>query len=255
MEWEFNLLKKTIKELLNFDPDNYKERPFKRRLNSRMRSLKVTSYAEYARIIRTDKEELERLKNALTINVTKFFRNREVFKIIQREILPELDEPVDIWSAGCATGEEPYTLAIILLEARKKGRILATDVDEQAIEKAKRGVYNEFSFEETPYFIKTKYFDRSGDNYIINERVKEMVEFQVQDLKELFSFHRLFDIILCSNVLIYFSKDFQEELMKEFYRRLKSGGYLILGKVEGMFGQNVKLFRPYNLRERIYRKA
>ena len=134
MEWEFNLLKKTIRDLLNFDPDNYKERPFKRRLNSRMRALSIKSYAEYARIIREDKEELERLKNALTINVTKFFRNRQVFTILEREIIPQMGEPLSIWSAGCATGEEPYTIAIILREMQKEGRVLATDVDEKAIE-------------------------------------------------------------------------------------------------------------------------
>jgi len=254
MDWTFEYLKRTIKEILNFEPENYKVRPFTRRIKSRMRSVGVMEYSEYADFLRNHPEEVIKLREALTINVSKFFRNQSVFSVIKNEIFKKILFPISIWSAGCASGEEPYTLSIILLESGKTGKIIATDVDVSAIKNAQDGIYDEVSLSETPPDIISRYFSRENGRYRINDNVKEFVEFRVLDLKELEEFKMTFDVIVCRNVLIYLSKEFQRKVIEGFANHLKEKGFLILGMVEGMFGMGENFFIPYNLKERIYVK-
>lgn len=254
MDWAFEYLKRTIKEILNFEPENYKVRPFTRRIRSRMRSVGIMEYSKYADFLKNHPEEVIKLKETLTINVSKFFRNPSVFSIIENEIFKRLSSPITIWSAGCASGEEPYTLSIILLESGKTGKIIATDVDASAIKKAQDGIYEKASLSETPPYIISRHFSRENGRYRVNDNVKEFVEFRILDLKELEEFKMIFDVIVCRNVLIYLSKEFQGELIKGFANHLKERGFLILGMVEGMFGIGEDFFVPYNLKERIYVK-
>lgn len=251
---ELYSLMNTIKELLNFDPMNYKEKPFKRRIKVRMRALGLETYKEYEDYLKVNKEEQMKLKDTLTINVSKFFRNIEVFDIIKEDIIPKIKEPIRCWSAGCSTGEEPYTIAIILKETGKEGKILGTDIDVDALNKAKEGIYSIFSMDETPYHYIKKYFDEKDGKYILKEFIKEYVSFQELDFKDIEKLSMQFDIILCRNVLIYLTKEFQERLISKFYRLLDKNGFLILGMAESLGIGKYDYFRPYKLKERIYRK-
>ncbi len=254
MDLELYSLMKTIKNLLDFDPMNYKEKPFKRRIRVRMRALGFETYKEYEEYLKNNIEEQIKLKDTLTINVSKFFRNLEVFEIIKDEIIPKIKEPVRCWSAGCSTGEEPYTIAIILKELGKEGRIIGTDIDTDALKKAREGVYTIFSMDEIPYQYIKKYFDEKDGKYIIKDFIKNYVTFLELDFKDIEKFTMKFDIILCRNVLIYLTKEFQEKLITRFYELLDEGGFLILGMAETLGIGKYEYFLPYKLKERIYRK-
>jgi len=245
---------KTIKELINFDPMNYKERPLKRRLKVRMRALNIETFKEYEEYLKKNRDEQMKLKDTLTINVSKFFRNIEVFDILKDEIIPSIKEPVRCWSAGCSTGEEAYTIAIILNEIGKEGKIIGTDVDRDALEKAKEGVYTIFSMDEIPQSFISKYFEKEEGRYRIKDILRKYVSFEELDFKDVDKFFMRFDIILCRNVLIYLTKEFQNKLIKRFYELLDVPGFLVLGMAETLgFGMH-EYFKPYKLRERIYKK-
>lgn len=254
MDLELYSLMNTIKELLNFDPMNYKEKPFKRRIRVRMRALGIEAYKEYEEYLKKNIEEQVKLKDTLTINVSKFFRNIEVFEILKEDIIPKIKEPVRCWSAGCSTGEEPYTIAIILRELGKEGKIIGTDIDIDALNKAKEGVYTIFSMDEIPYEYIKKYFDQKNERYILKELIKSYVSFQEIDFKDIDKFSMQFDIILCRNVLIYLTKEFQEKLISRFYQLLDKNGFLILGMAETLGFGKYEYFTPYKLKERIYKK-
>ncbi|RKZ23268.1 protein-glutamate O-methyltransferase CheR [bacterium] len=254
---EIEYLKDTLRKLTGFDAEHYKERPFKRRVRVRMRARKVESFKEYAELLMRDREEIRKLLDTLTINVSRFFRNKETFDFIEKHIFPFFPDGLRIWSAGCATGEEPYSLAILLMENRKEknSKILASDIDENALKKAQEGIYPLLSFTETPDYIKNTYFMEIEDGkWEIKESVKELVEFHCFDLAKIPGDFRDFDIIMCRNVLIYLSREFQENLIREFHRRLKDGGFLILGKVEMLVGDTRDLFYALEPKERVYRK-
>ena len=146
---EFHALTDTIEHLLHIKCSNYKEDYIKRRLASRMNALNIQNYGAYKRLILSNPEEQEKLRNALTINVTKFFRDPEIFETVKRDVIPEIlkkKQRIRIWSAGCSSGEEPYTYAIILYELGMvnktlDAKILATDIDLEILKRAKEGVY------------------------------------------------------------------------------------------------------------------
>ncbi len=254
MDLELFSLMKTIKELINFDPMNYKEKPFTRRIKVRMRAVGVQSYKEYEVYLRKNINEQIKLKDTLTINVSKFFRNKEVFDVIKNEIIPQMKEPIRCWSAGCSTGEEPYSIAILLRECGKVGNILGTDIDEDALRKAKEGVYTSFSMDEIPNEYLKKYFYEENGKYYLKDFIKNSVSFMALDFKDIDKLNMRFDIIFCRNVLIYLTKEFQEKLVMKFYELLEKGGFLILGMAESIGFSKFGYFKPFKLRERIYRK-
>lgn len=264
-EEEFEELRQFISEQVGFNCDYYKIKCFKRRVFTRLRASKVKSYKEYYSLLKDNLKERYYLEEALTINVTKFFRNYETFKIIKDKILPALVEQaqkrnppyISILSAGAATGEEPYSIAILLdllLENDRSidSRIVAIDVSEESLRKAREGIYSEESLSETPAHIKEKYFSLNPPHHL-SEKIKNMVVFKKANFfKD--RFNRLQDLILCRNVIIYFTKEFQDELFEKFYKSLASGGYLVLGKVETILGKARYLFKSVDLKERIYQK-
>jgi chemotaxis protein methyltransferase CheR len=264
-EEEFEELRHFISQQVGFNCNYYKIKCFKRRVFTRLRSRKVKSYKEYYFLLKDNPKERYYLEEALTINVSKFFRNYETFKIIKDKILPALVEQaqkrnppyISILSAGAATGEEPYSIAILLdllLENDKpiESRIVAIDVSEESLRKAREGIYSEDSLSETPAYIKEKYFSLNPP-YHLSEKIKNMVVFKKTNFfKD--RLNRLQDLILCRNVIIYFTKEFQDELFEKFYKSLAPGGYLVLGKVETILGKARYLFKSIDLKERIYQK-
>ncbi len=263
----FELLKRTISGNTGFNCEHYKEAHFRRRINVRVRATNSESYGAYLKLLKKDPQEYESLFDALTINVSEFFRNPETFRIIEKEIIPSLVKnrsglfirSIRIWSAGCAAGEEAYSLAILLHRTLKNDfnkyriRIIGTDIDIQSLEKAKKGVYNENSLKNLDQGTRERYFLKQGDVYQIIDEFKSITQFKCQDL---ISDPKIdhFDLIVCRNVMIYFKKEIQEQLQLNFYKALGKGGFFIIGKSETLLGAASSLFRPYNTRERLYIK-
>lgn len=263
---ELRQLNALIRRRSGFACDAYKEKCLRRRLAVRMRARGVHRYAEYAAILAEDPLEFDRFLTALTINVSKFFRNREVWDAIGERIVPELFELetsiVRIWSAGCAGGEEPYSMAIQLLEyARaqslerrlRRFRILATDVDREILAAAKRAEYGDLSLEELPADLRKRWFE-SADEHRLAAEVRRLVRFEPLDL--------LTDplperqhLIFCRNVAIYFERHVQETLLGRLHDALVPGGILVLGQVEALLGPVARAFTPVVGRERIFRKV
>lgn len=243
----------------------YKESCLRRRLAVRMRARGVHSFEEYARILREDDGEYERLLDALTINVTKFYRNRETWEALAGRYLPDLWRDrrgaVRCWSAGCASGEEPYTVGILLLEqARRSGisaagaRIDATDVDRASLARAEAGRYRAPAFDEMPPELTSRYFT-GRDERTVGDAVRRLVRFRHHDLLREPPPEPPYDLILCRNVVIYFDRPTQERLFLGFAEALDPQGVLVLGKVETLFGDARRRLRLDDTRERIYRPA
>ncbi|HJU90082.1 MAG TPA: protein-glutamate O-methyltransferase CheR [Gemmatimonadaceae bacterium] len=245
---------------------SYKERCLRRRIAVRMRARNVHTYEEYACLLDADVQEYELLLDALTINVTKFFRNWESFAALERIVVPALwarrEEQLRIWSAGCASGEEAYSLAILLhrhaalvgeLRRLSRVKIVATDIDKASLELAERGEYGEPSFADTPLDIRRAYFS-SKTPYRVHDEVRQLVRFQHRDLLNEPPPGQELHLIACRNVIIYFDRDSQEALFSRFRDALAPGGVLVLGKVETLLGEARNLFQPLESRERIFRR-
>jgi chemotaxis protein methyltransferase CheR len=217
-------------------------------------------------VLKKDLSEYDRLFDALTINVTNFFRDKSTYRVIKETVVPELVSSkkkqgrkiIRVWSAGCASGEEPYSMAILfhkILGDKINDFLIsihATDIDEVSLDKAKSGEYEAGAVSEVDETILKRYFKRNL-KYELKEEIKQMVMFTRHDLISDRPLAHL-DVILCRNVLIYFSRDLQMRLFDKFCEALNRGGYLILGKTESLAGESAGLFQPVNIRERIYRK-
>lgn len=264
---DFELLKRVISGNTGFNCEHYKEAHFKRRINIRVRATNSESYRAYLKLLKKDPQEYEFLIDNLTVNVSEFFRNPETFRTIEKGVIPSivkyrsgsLIRSIRIWSAGCAAGEEAYSLAILLHRALKtdfnkyRVRIIGTDIDAQSLEKARKGIYNENSLKNLDPGTKERYFLKQGDKYQVIDELKSIAQFKHHDLISS-SKIEFFDLIVCRNVMIYFKKDIQEQLQLNFYKALEKGGYFIIGKSETVLGAASNLFRPYNTRERLYIK-
>jgi chemotaxis methyl-accepting protein methylase len=246
-----------------FGFDAYKESCLKRRVAVRMRARGVNGYGEYARLLDRDAAEYEKLLDTLTINVTKFYRNKETWDAISRKVLPDLwtrtSGHLRCWSAGCASGEEPYTLAILLAEyARKHGnapatRVDATDFDRRSLERATAGEYGIAAFDELPADLTRKYFTGTGTR-TVSPAIRAMVRFQRHDITLEPAPNPPYDLIMCRNVLIYFDRDTQQRLVAGFVDALKMRGYLVLGRAETLFGGVRTRLNLIDARERIYNR-
>jgi len=244
-----------------FGFDAYKESCLKRRVAVRMRACGVDSYDEYAELLDRDATEYEKLLDTLTINVTKFYRNKETWDAITRTVLPVLwprtSGHLRCWSAGCASGEEPYTLAILLVEyARKHGnapvtRVDATDFDRRSLERAAAGEYGVAAFEELPADLIRRYFTGEAPRSI-KPVVRSMVRFHRHDITLEPAPNPPYDLIMCRNVLIYFDRDTQQRLVSRFVDALRPEGYLVLGRAETLFGGVRTILNLIDARERIY---
>lgn len=228
-----------VLQLTGIELVSYKRPQMERRIRSFMNSQGIATYEECVKAINEKEEFRRRFTDHLTINVSEFFRNPAQWKVLQDEIIPELLKDrgrLKTWSAGCSTGEEPYTLAITLQEKAPSrfDSILATDLDQKALEKAQQGVYGSRSVAGLTPMQLQKYFVQQGDNYLIKEDVKRNVVFRQHDLLK-DPFPGNCDLILCRNVVIYFTEEAKNHLYTRFQQALRKGGVLFIGSTEQIF--------------------
>lgn len=257
-----------IYEDKGLDFTQYRESSLLRRIASRLRRYDVTSYDEYIAVLDQDPDEYDELINSLTINVTEFFRNPESFRAIEGIIIPRVihskerhrHKIIRAWSCGCSTGDEPYSLAMLFLEKLGAARdrfiltILGSDVDGGALEEAKAMVYSKERLKAIGGTLLEKYFEMTGEHkFRLKGAVRSLVRFRHHDVIRDRPFMHC-DIILCRNLLIYFNKELQEEILLKFYEALNPGGFLILGMVESLVGEALNAFENMDNRLRIYRR-
>jgi chemotaxis protein methyltransferase CheR len=252
-EGDFNYLSNLINDQAGIRLTSAKRELVYARLAKRLRALGFDSFQQYCDLLRRgDEEELVLCVNAITTNVTSFFREAHHFEFLERTVLPELIEAksrgetkrLRIWSAGCSSGEEPYSIEIILREQAALRnwdvRILATDLDTHILERAQRGVYDLKQIEKVTPARRQRWF-RLGigknDGLIsVTPELKERVYFRQVNLKGPWPMHGFFDVIFCRNVVIYFDKEMQKKLFNRFAEILSSNGYLFIGHSESLFG-------------------
>jgi len=234
---QFEVFKKKINDLINIDLNLYKKNQMLRRITSLMKRNGFNSFDEYYAGLKTDKQLLDQFTNYLTINVSEFFRNPSQWEVLQKDILPNLkkglNRPLNIWSSACSTGEEPYSMAMLLTRFYNLNdiNILATDIDMSAIEKAKKGIYDEKAILKVPKEFINKYFENYQKSYKIKDEIKKVVKFQRIDLLK-DPFPKNMDLIICRNVIIYFTAEAKESIYKKFYESLNDNGILFVGSTE-----------------------
>ena len=264
---DFRALTEKITRDRGFGCGSYKEKCLRRRIAVRMRARGVHRYSDYARVLDADADEYDRLLDALTINVTKLFRNIETYRAIAEQVVPALwalpAATLRVWSAGCSSGEEPYSLgALFHRHAESTGalgrltrvRILGSDIDRESLAAAARGEYDEGAFADTPPEWRARYFSARAPHGV-DPAIRAMVQFEHRDLIREAAPAGAFHLVTCRNVLIYFDRETQERLFLRFHEALLPGGFLVLGKVETLLGDARHLFVPVDGRERIYRRA
>jgi chemotaxis protein methyltransferase CheR len=263
---DFTALTRKISVERGFGCASYKEKCLRRRIAVRMRARGVHTYDEYARVLDRDESEYDRLLDALTINVTKLFRNWDAFAAMATHVVPELwkrESPsIRVWSAGCSSGDEPYSLGVLfhrhaatsgMLPQISRVDILGTDIDRQCLVAAARGEFTEGDFADTPDDLRSRYFTDVAP-FTVAPIIRSMVRFERRDLLSEPAPRGQHDLIVCRNVMIYFDRDSQERLFDKFFDALRPGGFLVLGKVETLLGRARLRFAPVDARERIFRR-
>lgn len=228
--------KKNVLKLTGIDLSKYKERQMKRRIDSLIGRNNYDNYEEYFRALNHDPKLYNEFINYLTINVSEFYRNPMQWEILEKEIMPNIlkeNSNPKIWSAACSTGEEPYSLVMMLsrLMDLRSIKILATDIDDDAVEKAKRGIYMPKSVENLPKDFLSKYFEKVGENYKISDKIKNCVNFKHHNLLT-DKYPDNCDLIVCRNVMIYFTEEAKTEMYHKFRQALSSNGILFVGSTE-----------------------
>ena len=233
----YEKFKKDVLKLTKIDLNFYKEKQMKRRIDTLATKNKATNYDEYIKMISTDKEKFEQFVNFLTINVSEFYRNPDQWNLMDKNVIPKIvkeqRKPIKIWSAACSTGYEPYSLAMAFSKHIPLSdiKILATDIDKQVIAHAKTGLYSEKSIASVPADLKKKYFTKIGSSYQISDEIKKCVTFKEHNLLK-DPYPTDYDLILCRNVVIYFTDEAKDMIYSNFYKSLKSKGVLFIGSTE-----------------------
>jgi len=237
MEDNYELFKKDVFQLTKIDLNAYKERQMKRRIDALITKHKITTYKDYVQALKNSKELFDEFVNYLTINVSEFYRNPELWKVLEKDVLPELfakSKTLKIWSAACSTGDEPYSLVMLLNQFLPLSQIhiIATDIDKQVLDKARMGLYNDKSLKGLPESFVKKYFTQVNEhNYQINADIKRCVEFKEHNLLK-DPYPPACDLIVCRNVLIYFTEEAKVDIYKKFNDVLKPEGFLFVGSTE-----------------------
>ncbi len=246
------------------DFSRYKQSTLIRRIQRRMRVCGLSSFAAYVRALRKERGEVDLLLRDLLIGVTQFFRDEEAFELLAREIIPELwrlkksNDPLRVWVPGCATGEEAYSIAILLVERAArlnpppKIQIFGTDIDEEAIEFARKGRYPASIVEQVTRARLKRFFIKRGGHYELTETIRELCVFSPHNLIRDPPFSRL-DLISCRNLLIYLEADVQKKLLGLFHYALKAHGYLFLGPSENIASRS-EFFRPVDKKHRVFQR-
>lgn len=237
MAYDYEYFKKEILALTTIDLNSYKEKQMKRRIDTLIAKNKIVGYDNYVKALRDHQELFDEFVNYITINVSEFYRNPDQWKFLNEVVIPELIQKygknLKIWSAACSTGDEPYSLVMTLSGHMplKQIQVLATDLDKQVIAKAKVGLYSEKSILSVPDDLKKKYFTQVGPSCKIADEIKERVEFKEHNLlKDIYPAEC--HMIVCRNVLIYFTEEAKDGIFRKFYQSLKPGGILFIGSTE-----------------------
>ncbi len=233
----YEKFKKDVFVLTKIDLNAYKEKQMKRRIETLVGKNKAKSFDEYVALIKQDKDRFEEFVNFLTINVSEFYRNPEQWQILDKEVFPNLIKQfgnnLKIWSAACSTGDEPYSLVMALSKhlPLDKIKIIATDIDKQVLAKAKVGLYNAKSIASVPDEFKRKYFTQVGASYQISDEIKKRVEFKEHNLLK-DPYPTGCHLIVCRNVLIYFTEEAKDDIYVKFNKALTESGVLFIGSTE-----------------------
>lgn len=233
---DYQEFKKSVGQLVGIDLNEYKSQQMDRRIHSLMQSWEVENYDLFLELLKTNTAKYKEFVKKLTINVSEFFRNPERFTELWRRVLPELlsdNSNLRIWSAGCSNGAEPYSVALIVSELNVTNRvqIFGTDIDEMILNKAREGIYEHNDLKNLPPELINKYFDFKSNRYYLADSIKSKVDFLNHNLLKdpfLNSFH----LIICRNVVIYFTEEAKRNLYLKFYNSLAPGGYLLVGGTE-----------------------
>lgn len=261
-----------LKELLEylrttrgFDFTAYKKTSLVRRLRRRMEAIPIEGYLEYKDYLEVHPEEFGMLFNSFLINVTSFFRDPTAWDYLREQIIPRIlglvapGQTIRVWSAGCSSGEEPYTLAILLAESlgpeefRRRVKIYATDVDDDALASARHAVYSEERLKDLDPDLRKRYFEGSGPNYTFRKDLRRSIIFGRHDLIQDAPISHI-DLLVCRNTLMYFNMETQSRVLARFHFALKETGYLFLGKVEMLLTRS-STFTPLDLAHRVFRKV
>ena len=234
---DYERFKVDVNALTKIDLNAYKEKQMRRRIDSLLSRHKIPDYDEFIATIKKDEVLFREFVNFLTINVSEFYRNTDQWEIMDKTIIPKLinrfGKNLKIWSAACSTGDEPYSLVMAFSKYIPLNQIhvVATDIDDQVIAKAKTGLYNAKSIAGVPEEFKTKYFSKIGDSYQISPDIKKCVEFKESNLLK-DAYEKDCHLILCRNVVIYFTEETKDMIYKKFYDSLVEGGFLFIGSTE-----------------------
>ncbi len=252
-----------LQQKQNFALSSYKDLCMKRRIAARIRSVDLPGPEPYLALLRENSCEQEQLVASLSIHVSQFFRNPSTFAVLEKAILPELlqrtrdhHRKLRVWSIGCANGEEPYSLALLcrkLVRADDLLTIIGTDVSRAALQRAKRGSYPQNRIAGVPEEMLQEYFTIEGAEYLLSEQIRHQVRFFRHDISSDQPFYRA-DLILCRNVLIYFSRAQQRKILQILAAALPYNGYLVLGRAETLVTACRELFRCVDPAERIYQR-
>jgi two-component system CheB/CheR fusion protein len=257
----FERLLEYLRQARGFDFTAYKPTSLVRRVHKRMHTIGVGGFDAYLDHLQVHPDEFIALFNTILINVTSFFRDAEVWEALCASVLPDLltsSGPIRVWSAGCASGEEAYTSAIVLAEAlgldafRNRVKIYATDVDEEALAESRRAVYTAKQVADVPAALLARYFDRNGgDLYTFNRELRRSVIFGRHDLIQDAPISRV-DLLFCRNTLMYFNSEAQTRILGRFYFSVNPGGHLVLGRAEMLFS-HAATFQAVDLKRRIFK--
>jgi two-component system, chemotaxis family, CheB/CheR fusion protein len=253
-----------LKRSRGFDFSAYKKTTLVRRIQRRMSAANVKSFAQYRSFLEAEPDEFAQLFDTFLINVTTFFRDGEPWDFLSKEILPRLlgekggAYPIRVWSAGCATGEEPFTIAMILAEAmgiedfRNRVKIYATDIDEHALTVARQAIYDAGKVEPVPQDLLERYFERSNGNYVLVKDLRRAVVFGRHDILQDAPISRI-DLLVCRNTLMYFNAEAQAKIIARLHFAMADGGYLLLGRAETLLA-HTSTFRAIDLKHRLFTK-
>jgi len=244
---DFSFLQDLIYQKTGIVIGDHKKEMIYRRLSKRMRDLNMLSLDDYCNILRSDShQEMNNFINAVTTNLTSFFRENHHFEFLKNDYLPDFikkgERRLRVWSSACSTGEEPYSIAMIMRDALGNkinsldAKLLATDLDTQVVQTARNGIYGADRLKDLSSQIKSKWFSETNipGKYLVSPSLKEIITFNKLNLLGPWPMRGEFDVIFCRNVLIYFDKPTQEKLVKRFYDVLKVGGVLMLGHSESV---------------------
>ena len=234
---DYEKLKKDVYALTKIDLNCYKEKQMRRRIDTLITKNKITSYDDYVKLIKSNPEKFEEFVNFLTINVSEFYRNPEQWEVLDKDVFPRLvqkfGKSLKVWSAACSTGDEPYSLVMALSRhvPLSNIKIIATDIDKQVLDKARMGLYNAKSISSVPEDFKKKYFTQVGGSYQISDEIKKCVEFKEHNLLK-DPYPTGCHLIVCRNVVIYFTEEAKDEIYRKFNQSLVKGGVLFIGSTE-----------------------